>query len=161
ARTAHLAGLREQLVGEFVGHTQETDLSVPVRRGDWWYVTRTTQCQDYPAYTRIPASADVPRGPGGVPHIEPGTLLPGEQVVLAAQAEAEGHEFFSLGGLCPSPEHDLLAYAVDVAGDERFALVVKDLATGELVDTAVTGIGYGLAFSSDQQWLFYARVDEA
>ena len=35
ARTAHLEGLRSTLVDEFVGHTQETDLSVPVRRGDW------------------------------------------------------------------------------------------------------------------------------
>ncbi|EWS81658.1 protease 2 [Brachybacterium phenoliresistens] len=161
ARTAHLAGLRETLVGEFVGHTQETDLSVPVRRGDWWYITRTTEGQDYPAFTRIPDAADVPRGPGGVPQIAPGELLPGEQVILDAQAEAQGHEFFSLGGLRPSPRHDLLAYAVDVAGDERFALIVKDLATGEILDDAVTGIGYGLAFSTDQEWLFYARVDDA
>lgn len=36
ARTAHLGALRQRLVEEFVGHTQETDLSVPVRRGDWW-----------------------------------------------------------------------------------------------------------------------------
>ncbi|MFC0672819.1 S9 family peptidase [Brachybacterium hainanense] len=161
ARTAHLAPLREKLVAEFVGHTQETDLSVPVRRGDWWYITRTTEGLDYPCFTRLPDAADVPRGPGGVPQIEPGTLLPGEQVILDAQAQAQGHEFFSLGALRPSPRHDLLAYAVDVAGDERFSLVVTDLGSGEVIDEAVTGIGYGLAFSADQEWLFYARVDDA
>ena len=32
ARTAHLEQLRGTLVEEFVGHTQETDLGVPVRR---------------------------------------------------------------------------------------------------------------------------------
>src|SRR5699024_6907996 len=53
ARTAHLDRLRAALVDEFVGHTQETDLSVPVRRGDWWYITRTTAGDDYPTFTRV------------------------------------------------------------------------------------------------------------
>ncbi|MEE1619549.1 S9 family peptidase [Brachybacterium sp. J153] len=154
ARTAHLGALREALVAEFVGHTQETDLSVPVRRGDWWYITRTTAGDDYPRYTRV-------RDAGSRPEVAPGAMLDGEQVLLDAQAEAAGSEFYSLGGLVPSPDHDLLAYAVDTAGDERFTVRVKDLASGEILDEAVTGVGYGLAFSADQQWLFYARVDDA
>ena len=154
ARTAHLMELRSTLVTEFVGHTQETDLSVPVRRDGWWYITRTTAGDDYPAFTRV---ADA----GALPQVEPGVLLEGEQMLLDAQAEAAGAEFYSLGGLAPSPDHTLLAYAVDTAGDERFTLVVKDIASGEVLDETVTGTGYGLAFSTDQQWLFYARVDDA
>ena len=154
ARTAHLTELRSTLVTEFVGHTQETDLSVPVRRDGWWYITRTTAGDDYPAFTRV---ADA----GALPQVEPGVLLEGEQMLLDAQAEAAGAEFYSLGGLAPSPDHTLLAYAVDTAGDERFTLVVKDIASGEVLDETVTDTGYGLAFSTDQQWLFYARVDDA
>ena len=154
ARTAHLEGLRSALVDEFVGHTQETDLSVPVRRGDWWYITRTTAGHDYPMFTRVPDRGTLPR-------VEAGEMLEGEQVLLDAQAEADGHEFYSLGGLLPSPDHTLFASAVDTAGDERFTLRVVEIATGEVVDESVTGTGYGIAFSTDQQWLFYARVDEA
>jgi len=154
ARTAHLGALRQRLVEEFVGHTQETDLSVPVRRGDWWYITRTTAGDDYPRFTRV---ADA----GAMPQVEPGVMLEGEQVLLDAQAEAAGHEFYSLGGIALSPDHALLAYAVDTAGDERFTLRVLDLASGEVLDESVTGAGYGIAFSTDQQWLFYARVDDA
>ena len=154
ARTAHLDGLRAALVEEFVGHTQETDLSVPVRRGDWWYITRTTAGDDYPKFTRV---ADA----GALPQVEPGVMLEGEQVLLDAQAEAAGAEFYSLGGLAPSPDHTLFASAVDTAGDERFTLRVTDIASGEVIDEAVTGTGYGLAFSADQEWLFYARVDDA
>ncbi|WP_246956866.1 S9 family peptidase [Brachybacterium sp. Marseille-Q7125] len=162
ARTAHLEGLREQLVKEFVGHTQETDLSVPVRRGDWWYITRTTEGDDYPKFTRLPVQPPSDDNTDPLPPaLEPGVLLDGEEVILDAQAMASGQDFFSLGGFRPSPQHDLLAYAVDVAGDERFALEIKDLGSGEVIDQAVTGAGYGLAFSPDQQWLFYTRVDEA
>ncbi|WP_240613344.1 S9 family peptidase [Brachybacterium endophyticum] len=161
ARTQHLSSLREQLVEEFVGHTQETDLSVPVRRGDWWYITRTTEGEDYPRHTRVRESSELPRGEGGVPAVEPGTLLPGEQVILDVQALGADQEFFSLGGFHPSPGGDLLAYSTDVRGDERFDVVVTDLNSGEVLDEAVRGAGYGLAFSADEQWLFYARVDEA
>ncbi|ASK66056.1 oligopeptidase B [Brachybacterium avium] len=154
ARTAHLEQLRATLVQEFIGHTQETDLSVPVRRGDWWYITRTTAGDDYPKFTRV---ADT----GTMPQVEPGVMLEGEHVLLDAQAEAAGAEFYSLGGLAPSPDHTLLATAVDTAGDERFTLRITDIASGEVLDEAVTGAGYGLAFSTDQQWLFYARVDDA
>ena len=154
ARTAHLDALRGTLVEEFVGHTQETDLSVPVRRDDWWYIVRTTAGNDYPMFTRI---ADA----GTLPQVEPGVMLEGEQVLLDAQAEAAGREFYSLGGLAPSPDHTLYASAVDTAGDERFTLRITDLTSGQVIDEAVTGAGYGLAFSADQQWLFYARVDDA
>ncbi|GAA4529303.1 S9 family peptidase [Brachybacterium paraconglomeratum] len=154
ARTAHLDGLRATLVEEFIGHTQETDLSVPVRRGDWWYIVRTTAGDDYPKFTRV---ADT----GALPLVEPGAMLDGEQMLLDAQAEAADSEFYSLGGLAPSPDHTLYASAVDTAGDERFTLRVKDLTSGEIIDEAVTGAGYGLAFSADQQWLFYARVDDS
>ncbi|MGP9538232.1 S9 family peptidase [Brachybacterium sp. AOP43-C2-M15] len=154
ARTAHLEPLRRTLVGEFVGHTQETDLSVPVRRDHWWYITRTTAGDDYPRFTRV---ADA----GALPLVEPGVMLEGEQVLLDAQAEAADSEFYSLGGLVPSPDHTLHASAVDTAGDERFTIRVTDIASGAVVDEAVTGAGYGLAFSADQEWLFYARVDEA
>lgn len=156
ARTAHLAPLRQELVAEFVGHTQETDLSVPTRRGDWWYITRTTQGHDYPCYTRVPAGEGA-----AVPEVSPGRMLPGEEVLLDAQALAAGEEFFALGGMALSDDQRLLAYATDTAGDERFAVTVKELSTGEALDEAATGVGYGLAFSSDQQWLFYARVDDA
>ena len=161
ARTAHLADLRQQLITEFIGHTQETDLSVPVRHGEYWYIVRTTEGDDYPKYTRVKDREGLTRGPGGVPQIEPGVLLDGEEVLLDAQAEAAGQEFYQLGGFRPSPDHALLAYAVDVAGDERFTIRIKDLASGEIIDESVTDTGYGLAFSPDREHLFYARVDDA
>lgn len=40
ARTEHLAPLRERLFQEVKSRVLETDLSVPTRRGDWWYYGR-------------------------------------------------------------------------------------------------------------------------
>src|SRR5690606_10934600 len=45
--TAHLEPLRRQIFEEIKSRTKETDLSVPVRRGDWWYYARSFEGKQY------------------------------------------------------------------------------------------------------------------
>ncbi|MGJ6979022.1 S9 family peptidase [Aestuariimicrobium soli] len=162
AMTAHLADLRQELFDDIAARTQETDLSVPSftrhSGGDaWWYYTRTFEGSAYPLYCRAPA-ADRDHAPD----LESGEIA-GEQVFLDGNAEAEGHEFFSLGALSVSPDGSLLAFSVDVAGDERYDLSVRRLDTeafGETFGPVVTGIAHGATWAG-QTHLFYQRVDEA
>ncbi len=156
AMSAHLEGLRCDIFDEIKSHTQESELSVPVRHGDWWYYNRTVEGQQYPIYARVNVQDSTQR-----PSVSGGNVPPSEQVLLDANAEAEGEEFFSLGAFDVSPSGKLLAYAVDTSGDERFGVRIKDLTTGQLVDEAVTDIGYGVAWSVAGDYLFYTRVDEA
>ncbi|WP_122260614.1 S9 family peptidase [Ornithinimicrobium cerasi] len=156
AMTGHLEGLRTRIFEEIKGRTRETDLSVPVRHRDWWHYTRTIEGEQYAVHARI-AVGDSPERPV----LDAGSVPEGEEILLDGNKEAQGLEFFSLGVYDVSPAGDLLAYAVDTSGDERFDLRVKDLGTGEVVDEAVTGIGYGSAWSADGTYLFYTRVDDA
>ncbi|WP_427385229.1 S9 family peptidase [Janibacter sp. G56] len=160
-RTAHLEPVRTAIFDEIRSRVKETDLSVPVAHGPWWYYTRTVEGSQYAIHCRAPLTdrSDPPRldddgekGDGAVV---------GEQVLLDGNDAAAGHEFFSVGGLVTSADHHLLAHAIDTEGDERFAVTVTDLRTGEVLDTAVTGVGYGLVFSLDGTHLFYVRVDDA
>jgi oligopeptidase B len=48
AALAHLADLRETVFGEIRSRIRETDLSVPARRGDYGYLTRTQEGKQYP-----------------------------------------------------------------------------------------------------------------
>ncbi|TPG12592.1 S9 family peptidase [Pedococcus bigeumensis] len=155
AVTADLQPLREAIFEEIRSRTQETDLSVPVASGPWWYYSRSFEGSQYSVECRAPRVEGAPR-----PMPEPGSEVEGEQVLLDSNAEAEGHDFFALGALTVSPDHHRLAYAVDTEGDERFALRVKDLRTDKIIDTAVDEVGYGCVFSLDGQYLFYTRVDE-
>ncbi|GAB3084700.1 MULTISPECIES: S9 family peptidase [unclassified Phycicoccus] len=155
AMTAGLQPLRDEIFEEIRSRTQETDLSVPVASGPWWYYSRSYEGSQYSLECRAPRADGAPR-----PEPEVGATVEGEQVLLDGNLEAMGHEFFSLGALSISPDHRWLAYAVDTEGDERFALRVKDLSTGEIVDTAVQEVGYGCVFSYDGRYLFYTRVDE-
>lgn len=151
-----LAPVSEAVFQEIKGRTQETDLSVPVREGDWWYYSRTVEGSQYPLVCRVSLDAAAER-----PVLEPGVDVPGEQVLLDLNVEAQGQEFFSLGDNEVDHAGGLLAFTADVSGDERFDLVIRDLATGETLDEAVTDIGYGVEWSADSTHLFYTRVDDA
>jgi oligopeptidase B len=157
AATAHLAALRETLFNEIRSRTQETDLSVPVRRGGYWYYTRTVEGQQYPIRCR----RRVAEGEVDPPATGEGAPLPGEDVLLDGNRLAEGHEFFSLGTFDVSPDGRWLAYSTDFAGDERYTLRIKDLESGRLLPDEIPGTFYGSAWSADASTLFYVTVDGA
>lgn len=156
ARTAHLEPLRREIVAEIKGRTQESDLSVPVAAGPWWYYTRTREGRQYGIHCRAPLEDRTQ-----VPELDPERSLPGEEVLLDDNALAEGHDYLAVGAYEVSPDHTRLAYSVDVSGDERFDLTVLDLPTREVLDDSIRGIGYGAVFSADGRHVYYVRVDDA
>lgn len=156
SRTASLQPLRDGIFGEIKSRVLETDLSVPVRSGPWWYYSRTVEGQQYAIHARVPVT-----DPAARPVVASDETPEGEQILIDGNVEAGESEFFSIGALSVSPDHTRLAFATDTSGDERFDLVVRDLATGETLDESITGIGYGVEFSHDGGTLFYTRVDDA
>ena len=158
ARTAHLEGLRERIFQEIKGRTQETDLSVPSRRGEWWYYGRTVEGKQYGIQCRAPLASPDDWTP---PVLSPESEVPGEQVLLDGNVEAEGHEFFSLGSFEVSNDGTLMLYGVDVAGDERYTLRVRDLRTGENLPDEIPGTGAGASFSPDGRHIVYTTMDDA
>ncbi|MGB4135177.1 MAG: S9 family peptidase [Microbacterium sp.] len=156
ARLAHLEDLREQLFQEVKARVRETDLSVPTRQGDWWYYGRTVEGAQYGLQCRTPASA----GDWTPPTLEPGVPVPGEQVLLDGNVEAEGHEFFSLGSFDVSDDGTRMLWAVDVEGDELYTAHVRDLATGETFADVIEGTAQAF-FTPDGTAIVYSTRDEA
>src|SRR6516165_3738746 len=52
AMTAGQEGLRQAIFAEIKGRTKETDLSVPTRKGGWWYYLRTAEGKQYAVHCR-------------------------------------------------------------------------------------------------------------
>ena len=156
--TANLEPLRQKIFDEIKARTKETDLSVPTRRGDWWYYARTFEGKQYGVHCRCPVSDPDDWNP---PELDEGTEIPGEQVLLDENVEAEGHDFFALGAASVSLDANLLAYSVDVVGDERYTLRFKDLRTGERYPDEIVGIGAGVTWAADNRTVYYSTVDAA
>lgn len=156
--TEGLAPLRQKIFDEIKARTKETDLSVPTRRGDWWYYGRSFQGKQYGVQCRCPVSDPDDWTP---PQLDEFTEIPGEQVLLDENVEAEGHDFFSLGAASVSVDGNILAYSIDVKGDERYTLRFKDLRTGERYDDEIAGIGAGATWAADNHTVYYVTVDDA
>ncbi|MFT4200946.1 S9 family peptidase [Gordonia sp. (in: high G+C Gram-positive bacteria)] len=158
AQTAHLKPLQDAIFGEIKSRTQETDMSVPTRTGDYWYFARTEEGKAYGISARCPVRGTDDWDP---PTISPGEKLPGEQVVLDSNVEAADHEFFSLGGASVSEDGRWLAFGTDTVGNERYTLRIRNLDTGdELAETIADTTG-GAIWSRDARYLFYQTVDDA
>src|SRR5215471_16378300 len=132
AITARQDGLREAIFTEIKTRTKETDLSVPTRKGSWWYYARTIEGQQYAVHCR-----------------------------RAVRPDDEGPPISAVGALDVSPDGHLLAYSTDFDGDERYTMRFRDLRTGETALDEIPDTYYGSAWSADATALFYITVDEA
>jgi oligopeptidase B len=158
AQTTQLSELSDAVFSEIKARTKETDLSVPSYTSHqggsaYWYYVRTVEGSEYPIYCRVVAK-DREKLP------DPEQEVVGEEVLLDANLEAEGHEFFSLGAFSVSLNGRLLAYSVDLSGAERFTIMIKDLVSGELLGDQISDTAYGVAWAKNSH-LFYTRADEA
>ena len=84
-----------------------------------------------------------------------------ETVLLDENAEAEGHDYFAMGVFDISPDHRILAYAVDTNGSERHRLHFRDLETGTDRADEIEDVTYGFAWADDARTCFYVRLDDA
>ncbi len=140
----HTEPLQTVLYDEMLARIQETDLSVPYRKGDFYYYSRTETGKAYPIYCR-----------------KQGSLKAAEEVLLDQNVLAEGHEFFQLGAISISPDHRVLAYSNDTAGSERYTLCFLDLKTRLLFPELIPDTYYGVVWGNDNQTVFYTQLDDA
>ena len=148
-----------RLVEEVKASTALTDVTVPIREGEFWYFRRFAEGQSYATHHRAPIERDeagvlVPLVPS------PGVPARGEELLVDENEWARGHEFFRLADLYPSPDGRLIAWARDTSGDERYTWVVQE-ASGRVIDEAVVDAGYGFAWSDDSKSFIYMGVDDA
>ena len=141
AMTASLKPFEDKLYAEMLGRIKQTDLEVPVRRGEYLYYSRTEEGKQYPIRCR-----------------RKGTMEGREEIVLDPNEMAKTHKFVGIGRTAYSDDGNLLAYTVDFTGFRQFGLQVKDLRTGvTLPDTTerVTSV----EFAADHKTLFVVTED--
>jgi oligopeptidase B len=144
ARLKHTEGLQEKLYAEMLGRIKQTDLSVPLKRDHYFYYTRTEEGKQYAIQCRKQGTLDAP-----------------EEILLDGNVLAEGHKYFRVGNFSVSPNHRLLAYSVDLEGDEAYTIRVKDLASGELLPDQIANTYYSLEWANDNATFFYTVLDSA
>jgi len=133
--------LRRRLFLEMRRRIKETDLDVPTRIDGYYYYSRTKRGKQYAIFCR-----------------KKGSLRAPEETLLDQNQLARGHKYFQLGFVEISPDHNIVAFGVDVRGDERFTLHLKDLTTGRLKRDSMVDVG-SVAWAADSKTFFYTTLD--
>ena len=134
--------LQAAMFEEMKGRIKEADSSVPSPDGPWEYYVEYRTGDQHPRYMRQP------RGGGTA------------QLLLDANALAEGKAYSEVSAAEHSPDHALFAYAEDAQGSEVHQIFVRDLATGEVLPDPIGSAYGGFAFSPDSQWIFWTNRDD-
>lgn len=139
--------LQEKLFEEMRGRIKENDSSVPAIDGPWAYYRRFREGGEYPIFARRPADRAF------------GTDLADEHLLLDGDALSKGLDYFDIRKVSHSPDHRLIAYAVDDKGSEFYTLRVRDAATGQDIEEVPHTYGE-FVWSEDSTSLYWVARDD-
>jgi oligopeptidase B len=145
--TASIKPLAARLYGEIKGRMQEVDLSVPTRRGAFYYYTRFEAGKQYPVMARRHADPQMKYDAQAA-----------EEVLLDQNALAEGQKYFAVGAMLVSPDDSVLLYTTDTTGYRQYQLQVKDLKTGKLLADSAPRVT-SVAWAADNKTVFFVQED--
>src|SRR5947207_3815494 len=131
---AHTEALQERLYEELKGRVLQNDQSVPFREGNYFYYTRLVEGKNYPIYAR-----------------KRGSLAEREEVMIDANALAEGKATLLVRDWQISSGEDLLAYLVDTTGGRVGTVYVKNLRTGEMLPDVIPSVIGSMAWAEDNR----------
>ncbi len=134
--------LQETLLAELRGRIKEDDATVPQPDGEFAYAMRYTAGAEHPRIVRTTRHGHA------------------EKTLLDANHEAVGTAYFRLAAAEHSPNHRWLAWASDTTGGEEYTVRIRDTARERDLPDAVAGASGSIAWASDNEHLFYVRLDE-
>ncbi len=138
--------LIDELFTEMKGRIKEADTSVPQKDGDWLYWSSFEEGEQYRRHWRraVGAPAD---GSADI-------------LILDEPSLAADKDYFRLGAVSVSPDGQLLAFATDDNGSERFTTRIRDLRTGTLLPDEIPDVLSALVWTRDNRALVYAPANE-
>lgn len=134
--------LQRTLFNEIKGRMVKDNRSVPVKDGQFYYFTETLGEQEYPSLYR---SAHVS---GSSP-----TLL------FNMNDHAKEHDYYNIADFSASPNNRLLAYSEDTLSRRIYTIRIKDLSTGNNLQTELKGAQGGVVWGNDNKTLYYVKKD--
>ena len=156
--TPELKNLRATLVAEMKSRIIDEDVSVPYRRGDWLYYSRTVAGAEHRVICRRPFTEG--DGVDAASNFDP-AHREGEVVLLDLNERAGDRAAYSFGGGSVSDDGRRYAWKENHDGTDRYTVRVKDLESGELFSDEVPGA----VFSAPPVWtrdggsFFYTEAD--
>ncbi|MCF8275494.1 MAG: S9 family peptidase [Flavobacteriales bacterium] len=134
--------LQEDLYKEMRARIKEDDESVPYKDNGYFYYTRFEEGKEYRLHCRRKDSIESP-----------------EEVFIDENELAEGHDYFSLGGIEISDDNKIAAFGIDTVSRRLYTIHFKNLETGEMYYETIPNCSGGGAWAKDNKTFFYIAKD--
>ena len=81
-----------------------------------------------------------------------------EVIILDVNVLAEGHAYYSVGGLSISPDNKMLCFGVDNVSRRIYTLYFKNLETGEVLEERIENTTGEATWANDNKTIFYTQM---
>jgi len=134
-------GFVNSLYEEMIGRVKQDDESVPYKKGNYWYFTRTEKGKQYATYLR-------------------GTRQDGSDasILLDTNEMAKPYKFFAINEFDVSDDGNILAFSVDTTGYRQYTLRFKDLRTGNILPDKIERVT-SFTWTPDNKTVFFTTED--
>lgn len=133
----------DDIYQEIIGRVQLKDMSVPIKDGKYYYYSRTEEDSKYPIVCRKKDNLNNP-----------------EEIIIDSNLMAGEQKYFSLNAIEVSEDDNLLGYSVDIKGDERYEINIKDLRDHSLMADKLTSTTGRVVWDMETTGFFYVLYDE-
>ena len=131
--------LRKDIYEEMVSHIPDAETSMKIKRDVYYYFSEMESTKQYSTYFREKDNK--------------------KELLLDINEMAEGHDYYSVSSLAPSPDHRLIAYSEDLSGRREFNIKIKDLSKNIIIDQAIKNSSGSVIWSPCNEIIYYTKKD--
>ena len=133
--------LKEEIFNEIASRIPLRHDTEPVRWRDYWYFRSWKKGQNYPIHKRKQKKKRR------------------AEILLDENQLAQGKSYLDVGDVQVSPDHNILAYAVDTRGREFFQIFFKNLRSGKPLPFSIKNVTSDFVWGEDNESIFYVKQD--
>ena len=134
----------EKLINEMKRELVEDYYSYPIKRDDYYYYRRFIKGKDEALICRKQKD-----------------LQNKEEVLLDINEISSLFPGSRMGAFFVSPGHNFLAYTMDLNGEEKYIIHVKNLSSGKTDSSVVKNMRGNVVWDGNNKGFFYTKLDEA
>ena len=131
---------KTEIFNEMVNKIPNKEISLKVKKDDFYYFSEIFSNEQYSRYYRKQKKDE-------------------KELLLDLNALSKNKEYFSISGISPSPDHNLIAYGEDLSGRREFNLKIKDLSSNKIIDENVFNSSGSVVWDNSSKFIFYTKKD--
>ena len=129
---------RKEIYNELVNSIPKEEISLKIKKNDFYYFSKIKSDEQYPVYFREKESI--------------------EEEILNANKLGKDLDYYQISGVSPSPNNNIIAYGEDKNGRREYTVKFKDLRSDSLLIDELQNTSGNICWGSDE-YIYYTLKD--